>query len=71
MAGLEPAAPGFVGRCSIQLSYGRNVVEGECMPRSQATSQALIQDGPYIIGYRVPPPVVGAMVELRHPAWQY
>jgi hypothetical protein len=23
-AGLEPAAPGLEGRCSIQLSYGRN-----------------------------------------------
>jgi hypothetical protein len=22
-AGLEPAAPGLEGRCSIQLSYGR------------------------------------------------
>ncbi len=23
-AGLEPAAPGLEGRCSLQLSYGRN-----------------------------------------------
>jgi len=37
------------------LSYGRNVVEGECMPRSQGTSQAVIPDRPHICWSISPP----------------
>ena len=48
---------GLVGRCSIQLSYGRKGVEGEGMPRSQATSQAMIPARPHIFGDYLPPPV--------------
>ena len=40
-AGLEPATPGLEGRCSIRLSYGRNITESLYMLLSSSLQQHL------------------------------
>ena len=53
-AGLEPAAPGLEGRCSIQLSYGR-VCNAKCQFTSDLSDDTLLS----LRGGRgsVPPPI--------------